>query len=147
MIAEEQVHVFMSLMSPKVLWAIRLSNRAPMVVSPFSMLNGNLRFPKVLDVEPKPANDLVLESTQGKLKPKALKRLSANLPQAVLWQVELQPSSRAPHMRVSEGSHILTRGRLSILTRSPLEVDPAPAMLRGNTIGWLFHLPLGPCLG
>ena len=114
-----------------------------MVVSPFAMLNGNLRFPKVLDVEPKPANDLVLESTQGKLKPKALKRLSANLPQAVLWQVELQPSSRAPHMRVSEG----TRGRLSILTRSPLEVDTAPAMLRGNTIGWLFHLPLGPCLG
>ena len=47
------------------------------------MLNGNLRFPKVLDVEPKPANDLVLESTQGKLKPKALRRFSANLPQAV----------------------------------------------------------------
>ena len=62
-----------------------------MVVSPFAMLSGNLRFPKVLDVEPKPANDLVLESTQGKLKPKALRRFSANLPQAVLckWSYSL----------------------------------------------------------
>ena len=47
---------------------------------PLAMLNGNLRFPRVLDVAPKPANDLVLESTQGKLKPKALRRTSANLP-------------------------------------------------------------------
>ena len=64
------------------------------------MLNGNLRLPRVLDVEPNSANDLVFESTQGKLKPKALRRLSVDLPPAVLWQVELQPSSRAPHMRV-----------------------------------------------
>ena len=42
---------------------------------PLAMLNGNLRFPRVLDVAPKPANDLVLESTQGKLKPKAFEAL------------------------------------------------------------------------
>ena len=102
------------------------------------MLNGNQHLPRVLDVEPTPANDLVLESNQGKLKPKASRRFSVNLPQAVLWQVELQASSRAPHTWVWEGSHMLTRGRLS-----PLEVDPAPAMLRGNTLGWFFPFPLG----
>ena len=61
------------------------------------MLNGSLRLPKVLDVAPNPANDLVLESTHGKVRPRALSRCSANLPQETEWHVELQPSSKAPH--------------------------------------------------
>ena len=67
------------------------------------MLKGNLRLFKVLDVAPSPANDLVLEPTQGKVRPRALSRCSANLPQEMLWHVELQlqPSSKAPHTWVS----------------------------------------------
>ena len=45
------------------------------------MLKGSLRLPRVLDVAPNPANDLVLESTYGKVRPRALSRCSANLPQ------------------------------------------------------------------
>ena len=89
-------------------------------------------------MEPTPANDLVLESTQGKLKPKASRRFSVNLPQAVLWQVELQASSRAPHTWVWEGSHMLTRGRLS-----PLEVDPSPCNVAGEHLGFPFPLGFG----
>ena len=73
-----------------------LSNIPPMLVSPFSVLKGSLRLPKVLEVAPKPANDLVLLSTQRKLRPNALRRASADLPQAALWHVELHPSSSAP---------------------------------------------------
>ena len=98
-----QVHAFMSLIRPNVLCAKRLRRRGlraevsiswlsstpPRVVLPFSTLKGNLRFPRVFEVDPNPAKDLVLASTQGKLRPRALSLLSASLPQATLWHVEL----------------------------------------------------------
>ena len=136
----EHAHARMSLIRPRVLWAKRPRRRGlraevsiswnsstpPRVVLPFSMLKDNLRLPKVLDVAPNPANDLVLESTQGKLQPTALSRCSANLLQEVLWQLQLQPSSNAPQIRVSKG---IIRGGCQ-------------SLFLGNTLG-LFPFALG----
>ena len=145
----EQARARMSLIRPRVLWAKRPRRRGlraeaaevsiswnsstpPRVVLPFSMLKGNLRLPKVLDVAPNPANDLVLESTQGKLQPTALSRCSANLLQEVLRQLQLQLSSNAPQIWVSKGTRILIRGG-------------CPSVFLGNTLGLFpFALGLGP---